>query len=325
MDTPVVKDINNVAVIGAGLMGKAIAYVFSSKYRVAVYDIKPIDINNDIRKIVQELVDNGVLSEDELEQRLSKISMVTLMDHEAIACADIVVESVFEDMELKKNTFAQLEKICCDDCIFCTNTSVMSPTEISMDIQHRDRFTATHFWNPAHLIPLVEVVMSDATSFQTAQTMMSILASVGKKPILCKKDAPGFIGNRLQFALWREAFYMVEEGIADPKTIDEACKYGPGLRWPVLGPMENSDLIGLDLTYNMHNYLLKWLDDSHEPSPLIKEMLESGENGMKTGKGWQTWTPEEVERVNTRLRKHLITFKVPDESIVREEQILCQK
>ena len=152
--------------------------------------------------------------------------------------------------------------------------------------------------------------MSDATSPQTAQIAMDVLAGVGKKPILCKKDAPGFIGNRLQFALWREAFYIVEEGIADAKTIDDACKYGPGLRWPVLGPMENSDLIGLDLTYNMHNYLFKWLNDSHEPSHLLKEMLDRGDNGMKTGKGWQEWTPEQIEVVRNRLRTHLINFPI---------------
>jgi len=306
MENTDAKCVKNVAVIGAGLMGRAIAFVFSSKYRVAVYDINQIDLYEGVRDIVKELVEFDVLSEEELERRLSQIRLVTKMDDEAIANADLIVESVFEDMDIKKKTFAELEQICRDDCIFCTNTSVMSPTEISSDLRRRERFAAAHFWNPAHLIPLVEVVMSDATSPQTAQIVMDVLSGVGKKPILCKKDAPGFIGNRLQFALWREAFYILEQGIADAKTIDDACKYGPGLRWPVLGPMENSDLIGLDLTYNMHNYLFKWLNDSHEPSGLLKEMLDRGDNGMKTGKGWQDWTPEEAERVRNRLREHLI-------------------
>jgi 3-hydroxybutyryl-CoA dehydrogenase len=311
MNDIIQKDVKNVAVIGAGLMGKAIAFVFSSRYRVAVYDIYPVDLDAGIREIVKELVEYGEMSEDELERRLSQIQLVTQIDHDSISNADLVVESVFEDMDIKRKTFAQLEQICSDDCIFCTNTSVMSPSEISRDLQRRERFVATHFWNPAHLVPLVEVVMSDATSPQTAQTALSVLEGVDKKPILCKRDVPGFIGNRLQFALWREAFYMVEEGIADAKTIDDACKYGPGLRWPVLGPMENSDLIGLDLTFNMHNYLLKSLNDSHEPSPLIKEMLANGDNGMKTGKGWRAWTPEQTESVRNKLRAHLINFKIP--------------
>ena len=122
------KSIKKVAVIGAGLMGRAIAFVFSSKYRVAVYDINPIDLYGGVREIVKELVEFGVLTEDELERRLSQLHLVTQLDHEDIANADLIVESVFEDMAIKKKTFADLEKICRDDCIFCTNTSVMSPT-----------------------------------------------------------------------------------------------------------------------------------------------------------------------------------------------------
>jgi 3-hydroxybutyryl-CoA dehydrogenase len=117
---------------------------------------------------------------------------------------------------------------------------------------------------------------------------------------------PGFVANRLQHALWREAFHMVQEGIADAKTVDDACKYGPGLRWPVMGPMENSDLVGIDLTFNIHNYLLKHLADNHEPSPCLKEMLDKGCMGFKSGKGWQEWTREEVEVENNRLREYLI-------------------
>ena len=310
MENTEAKRINNVAVIGAGLMGRAIAFLLTAKYKVAVYDINPIDLYGGVREIVKELVEFGALSEEELERRLSQLFLVTQIDDDAIKNADLIVESVFEDMDVKRNTFAQLEKVCREDCILCTNTSVMSPTEISRDIKHRERFVGTHFWNPAHLIPLVEIVMSDATSQQTAQTVMDVLTDIGKKPILCKKDVPGFIGNRLQFALWREAFYIVEEGIADAKTIDDACKYGPGLRWPVLGPMENADMIGLDLTYNMHNYLFKWLNDSHEPSHILKEMLDNGDNGMKTGKGWLDWSPEEIARVQNRLREHLIKFVI---------------
>jgi 3-hydroxybutyryl-CoA dehydrogenase len=117
---------------------------------------------------------------------------------------------------------------------------------------------------------------------------------------------PGFVANRLQHALWREAIYMVENGIADAKTVDYACKYGPGLRWPQLGPMENSDMVGIELTYNIHQYILKSLADNHEPSYLLKEMLDRGELGMKSGKGWQEWTPEQIADVSAGLRKYLV-------------------
>jgi len=299
-------DIRNIAIIGAGMMGKMVAFVFASKYRVVVYDIVAQDVVGGIRDSAKELVDRGVLTAVELDERLSRISFTEKMDDPLIKDADILIEAVFEDMALKQKIFKQLEGICRADCIFCTNTSVMSPSEISRDLKHRERFAATHFWNPAHLIPLVEVVMSDATSPEVAQVLMDILAEVGKKPVLCKKDVPGFVANRLQHALWREAIYMVENGIADPKTIDDSCKYGPGLRWPVLGPMENSDLVGIELTYNIHDYVLKSLADNHEPSYLLKEMLNRGDQGMKSGKGWQEWTPEQITALTTRLREYLV-------------------
>ena len=301
-------DIRNIAVIGTGMMGKMIAFVLSSKYYVCAYDINLQDLIGGIRGATEELVKKGVISDDELESRLSRIRFTTEMADSGIVDADIIFEAVFEDMELKQKTFARLEEICREDCIFCTNTSVMSPSEISRGLRRRERFAATHFWNPAHLIPLVEVVMSDATSDETAQTIMDVLSGVGKKPILCKKDVPGFVANRLQHALWREAIYMVENGIADPKTVDDACKYGPGLRWPILGPMENSDLVGIELTYNIHNYILKSLADNHEPSHLLREMLDRGELGMKSGKGWQEWTPEQIDQINASLRSYLVEY-----------------
>ena len=300
------------AVIGGGLMGKSIAFVLSSLYPVAVYDVAPVDLAGGVRETTKELVAKGLLSAEELELRLSRIRPVYDPGDEAISNAGLVVEAVYEDMELKRGIFAQLERVCRDDCIFCTNTSVMSPSEISRGLVHRERFAGTHFWNPAHLIPLVEVVMSDATSPRTAQTVMDILIKVGKKPVLCKKDIPGFIANRLQHALWREAMNMVENGVADAETIDDACKFGPGLRWPVLGPLENSDLVGVGLTYNIHDYVLKHLADNHEPSYLLREMLDRGDLGVKSGKGWREWTPEQVGELNSGLREHLIDRIIKD-------------
>ncbi|MCL2366162.1 MAG: 3-hydroxyacyl-CoA dehydrogenase family protein [Oscillospiraceae bacterium] len=298
--------IKHIAIIGAGMMGKMCAFVFASAYKVGVYDIAPQDLIGSIRESTKELVYKGVMTSEEVEARLSRIRFTQEMDDDLIAKSDLLIEAVFEDMELKQKVFAELEEICRPDCIFCTNTSVMSPSEISKHLKYRKRFAATHFWNPAHLIPLVEVVMSDATAPEVAQTLMDILEEVGKKPVLCRKDVPGFIANRLQHALWREAIYMVENGIADPKTVDDACKYGPGLRWPVLGPMENSDLVGIDLTYNIHNYVLKHLADNHEPSHLLKEMMDKGTLGMKSGMGWQQWAPEQIEALTTGLREYLV-------------------
>ncbi|MEG0765838.1 MAG: 3-hydroxyacyl-CoA dehydrogenase NAD-binding domain-containing protein, partial [Pseudoflavonifractor sp.] len=220
--------------------------------------------------------------------------------------ADFVIEAVFEDMKIKRETFAKLEVRCRPDAIFCTNSSVMSPSEISAELQYRDRFVGTHFWNPGHLIPLVEVVKSDASSEETAQTVMEVLTSVGKKPVLCKKDVPGFIANRMQHALWREAISIVEHGIADAKTVDEAVRYSFGLRLPQLGPMENADMVGTDLTYNIHDYILRDLESSPEPSPLLKKLRDGGKLGFKSGEGFQTWTPEEAAQSAADLNDYLI-------------------
>ena len=210
------------------------------------------------------------------------------------------------NMELKQNYFARLDQACKPGAVLCTNTSAMSVTEIASKSVHRERILGTHFWNPGHLIPLVEVVKSDASSDEVAQTVMEVLRSVGKKPVLCKKDVPGFIANRMQHALWREAISIVENGIADAATVDEAVRYSFGLRLPQLGPMENADMVGTDLTYNIHDYILRDLEDSHEPSPLLKQLRDAGKIGFKTGEGFQKWTPEQVAQSNAELNEYLI-------------------
>lgn len=299
--------LKNILICGGGMMGKNIAWVFAAapEYAVTVYDIKDTDLFAGIRQNTKQLLDKGVIDEGEVTDRLSRIAFTTDL-RSACPRADIVIEAVFEDMDLKRETFARLEAHCPEDAIFCTNSSVMSPSEISRDLKHRSRFCATHFWNPAHLIPLVEVVYSDATSDETAQTVMEVLAKVGKKPVLCKKDVPGFIANRMQHALWREALSIVENGIADAKTVDDAVKYSFGLRLPRLGPMENADMVGLDLTYNIHSYVLPALEDSHSPSPLLEQLRDEGKLGFKTGEGYQTWSVTQKEQSAADLNEYLI-------------------
>ena len=296
--------IKNILIAGGGMMGKNIAFVFSSnpEYSITVYDLYETDVPGGIRKNTASLG----LPEEELAARLERISFTTDIDSDLIKAADFVIEAVFEDMEIKRQTFAKLEERCRPDTIFCTNTSVMSPTEISRDLKHRERFVGTHFWNPGHLIPLVEVVKSDATSDEVAQTVMDVLAGVGKEPVLCKKDVPGFIANRMQHALWREAISIVENGIADAETVDKAVRFSFGLRLPQLGPIENADMVGLDLTYNIHDYILQHLEDSHKPSALLAQLRDEGKLGFKSGEGFRKWTPEEIAKSNADLNEYLV-------------------
>ena len=302
------NEIKEILIAGGGMMGKNIAFVMTKnpQFHVTVYDLYPTDVEAGIRANTKQLVDRGHLTEEELAEQLSRIYFTTDMDDPAIAKADLIIEAVFEDMGIKQETFAKLEDRCRPDTYFCTNSSVMSPSEISSKMIHRERFVGTHFWNPGHLIPLVEVIKTDATGDGVAEVVMEVLASVGKKPCLCKKDVPGFIANRLQHALWREAISIVEHGIADAETVDIAIKNSFGLRLPQLSALENSDMVGTQLTWNIHSYVLKDLEDSHEPSPLLKQMLDEGKLGFKSGEGFMKWTQEEIDKCNADLNSYLI-------------------
>lgn len=301
------REIESILVCGGGLMGKGVAHVFSSldDVRITVYDIAYNDFHAGLRGTFAQLVEHGVYTAEEAEARVARVHF---SDDFAAAArdADLVVECVYEDMALKQETFKKLEAVCRADTLFCTNTSVMSPTEIGAKLARKRRFAGTHFWNPAYLIPLVEVVKAEGTSDETAQAVLAFLRKAGKKAVLCSRDVPGFIANRMQHALWREAISIVAEGIADAATVDEAVKSSFGLRLPQLGPLENADMVGLDLTYNIHAYILQHLCASPEPSPLLAELKNEGKLGFKTGQGFQSWSPERAAASRAGLNEYLI-------------------
>ncbi|MBE6032007.1 MAG: 3-hydroxyacyl-CoA dehydrogenase family protein [Clostridiales bacterium] len=300
--------IKNVTVLGSGLMGNGLAQVFAKNEDMKVI-LRSRSLKNDplaaIRSNLDILIEKEAITEKEAGGILSRITFTDDMEA-ALKDADFVVECVPENMELKQNLFAEIEPLCKPTAILATNTSVMSPTLIAAKVQDKSRFVGTHFWNPPYLIPLVEVVKAEETSEATMDATMELLIRVGKKAVRCEKDVPGFIANRLQHAIWREALSIVERGIADPATVDEALRYGPGLRWPILGILENADMIGLDLSLDIQRNIVAHLEDSHEPSKLLQELVAKGDLGFKTGKGYQTWTPEQAAASNKRLREYLI-------------------
>lgn len=300
--------VKNILIYGAGMMGKSIAMVLSANPSITItmFDVVDADVFPVIHSNFAQLVSHSVLTQQQSDERISRISFTANAEDPSIANADLVVECVFEDMTLKQNTFAKLEKICREDCIFCTNTSVMSPTEISAKLAHKNRFVGTHFWNPAHLIPLVEVVRTQFTDDDVVETVLALLRGVGKKAVLCKKDVPGFIANRMQHALWREAISIVENGIADAETVDEAVRSSFGLRLPQLAPLENADMVGLELTKQIHAYILPHIEASSVPSPLLNEHLEKGEFGYKSGQGFFTRSTEEIAKRKSDLNEYLI-------------------
>lgn len=302
------KDVSQILIYGAGMMGKGIAMVLCANptYRITLFDVVDGDVFPPIRQNFRQLTEKSILTQDEVDARLSRIRFTTDRTDAAISGADMVIECVFENMQIKQDAFAFLESVCRPDCIFCTNTSVMSPTEIAANLTHKERFVGTHFWNPAHLIPLVEVVRTEQTDPAVADLVVRVLCAAGKKAVLCKKDVPGFIANRMQHALWREAVSLVENGIADPETVDLAVQNSFGLRLPYLPPLENADMVGLDLTKSIHDYLLPHLEDSHSTSPVINGKVAAGELGYKTGKGLFDRSPEQIAQKKAGLNEYLI-------------------
>ena len=287
------KDIRNISVIGAGLMGHGIAQCFASKnYSVHLLDVKDVLLSKAVENIrlnLSMMVQKGVVLESEIETVVSRIK-TTMNMAEATSDAQLVIEAVTENLELKQKVFQDLDQLCPPQTILATNTSVISITEIASKARRRERILGTHFWNPPYMIPLVEVIKGRETSEEAVETTYQLLKNAGKHPVKVMKDVPGFIGNRLQHALWREAISIVENGIAEPASVDEVVKEGFGIRLPVLGPLENADMVGLDLTLAIHDYILKYLNSSPSPSPLLREKVKRAELGFKTGQGFYTWS-----------------------------------
>jgi 3-hydroxybutyryl-CoA dehydrogenase len=289
-------------------MGHGIAQIFALHgHRVKLYDISQDLLDKalaNIRDNLAAFVARGIVDKAAADQAPALITP-TLDLKDAAADADFVIEAVPENMSLKQDIFRQLDAASRPDAVLCSNTSVMSITEIASTSQHRERIAGTHFWNPPHLIPLVEVVQAKDTSLQTVEFTLNILRRVGKRPIHCRKDVPGFVANRMQHALWREALYIVEQGIADAATVDEAVRLSFGMRLPQLGPLENADLVGLDMTLAIQDYLLPHLCDSHATAALVRDKVAAGELGFKSGKGLRPWTKDEQAASHRARRDYL--------------------
>jgi 3-hydroxybutyryl-CoA dehydrogenase len=305
------EDIKSIALLGAGMIGNGLALHFAKAgYQVSLYSRTQATLDKameNIRATLATLLEKPADSA-EVAKIMGRVSTTTDMAT-AVAGAPIVIESIAEDLSLKQDVFAQLDEICPKETILASNTSVISISAIAAKSKNRERIVGTHFWFPPYLIPLVEVVKGNETSNTVMDFTYDFMKKAGKHPIKCLKDVPGFVANRLQHALWREAISLVEHGIADPATVDEAIKNSIGIRLAVLGPIENADMAGLDLVLAIHNTVLKDLEASPNPSPLLQEKVKKGELGFKTGKGfYDKWTDEDIKRVRQNLTKYLVEY-----------------
>lgn len=292
-----------VGIVGAGLMGVGIAQVFAAGgHEVDLYDPDP----DALARAPQRLAHIS----DLLEQPSSGVERVTKHAElgPAVQQAKLVVEAGPELLAVKQEIFARLSQLAPPDAVLASNTSAIPIREIVTAVSDRGRTLGTHFWNPPYCVPLVEVVQSDATAPDTVAWTVGVLDELGMKPVHVRADVPGFVGNRLQHALKREAIALVASGVCDAETVDTVVKYGLGRRLGTLGPMEQSDLVGLDLTLAIHRVLMPSLDRTAEPHPHLVAKVQEGELGMKTGRGFRAWTPEEAAAVRSRLERELIEF-----------------
>lgn len=291
----------SIAIVGGGLMGAGIAQVFAaSDYSVSIFE--PVaEVRDSI--LTRITADLRFFQRDE---SLIKRVVVTKDLAEAVASADYVTEAVPEKLELKRTIFADLVAFAPASAILASNTSVIPIHRIVDGLPTADRIVGTHWWNPAGLIPLVEVIQSEQTSGATVRATMNLLNAVGKSPAHVRKDVPGFVANRLQHALWREAIAMVAEGICDAATLDACVKNSFGLRLAVLGPLENADLVGLDLTLDIHKTIIPELDRLDRPHPYLEAQVAAGRLGFKTGMGFREWPQAEVIALRQRLAAHLL-------------------
>ena len=282
-------DINQVAVIGAGLMGHGIAQAFAQKeFKVALYDLTDLILEKSLKKIESNLsifAELGLIERQTVRETLSRIEVNTDLKN-AVEKADFVIEAVPEDLELKRKVFKEIDRNTHDHTILASNTSMLQISEFGSEVLKKDKLIITHWFNPPYIVPVVEIVMGKETSESTYQNTYTLLRNIGKEPIKVLKEIPGFLINRIQTAMFREVLSLLEKGVASAEDIDKAIKGSFGMRLSVIGVLETMDMAGLDLMYKGTKHLFNFIESSTEPPKILKEKVEKGELGIKTGKGF---------------------------------------
>ncbi|MFD1706677.1 3-hydroxyacyl-CoA dehydrogenase [Siminovitchia sediminis] len=288
--------IQNVAIVGAGVMGRGIAYAAAAAgYKVSLTDVSEnslIDAKNEIVHIAKKGVTIGKLTNDNYQNIQEKMLFTTDFTG-AISHADLIIEAVPEKTAIKKQVFEEMEKAAPSNCLFATNTSTMSPTEIASFAKRPDKTIAMHFFNPVHKMPLVEIVKGLGTSDETVEIIKFAAEKMGKEPVVIN-EFPGFVTSRISALVGNEAFYMLQEGLGSPEDIDKAIKLG--LNYP-MGPFELADLVGLDARLNNLKYLHEKLGEKYRPAPLLEQYVKAGRLGRKTGRGVYEYTKKEKEMI----------------------------
>ncbi len=304
--------ISKVAVVGAGVMGSGIAQVFAQQGFSVIVN----DLNEDILKKAKKRIENnlylfhqeGILSKENLKEVAQNLTFSSRMDE--INGVDIVVEAISEQIKLKQALFQKLDKMFSPEVILATNTSGISISLIASATKNPDRVVGMHWWNPPYIIPVIEIIKGEKTKEEIVEAVRELVIGLKKKPILVKKDIPGFLGNRMQYALMREAVHLLEEKVASAQDIDTMVKAGFGFKFPIIGPLETIDMAGMDIFHNVSQYLYKELDSSKKPQKLVAEKVKQEKLGMKTGEGFYNYKEIDSNKLNQqRVKKYIRLLK----------------
>ncbi len=306
------NNIEHITVIGAGLMGHGIALEFAlSGYSVNLTDISQENLDNAINTInttLKNLVNMGLESDKTAEETPKRIN--TFIDLEnSVSNADFVIEAVNENLGLKKSIFSQLDKFCPNHTILASNSSSFMPSQIAPDTERNRLTLVAHYFNPPYLLPLVEIVRGPFTSIETIDTVYNLFLHLGKKPVVLQKEAPGFIANRIQVAILREAISIVEKGIASPQDVDVAVRNSFGRREAIAGPFEVADVGGWDVVVASISEILPDIESSANMPSMAQDLVQQGNLGVKTGKGIYEWSPESSQVFRDKVGQALVTIE----------------
>jgi 3-hydroxybutyryl-CoA dehydrogenase len=307
------SQISRVGVVGTGLMGSGIAAVFAAAGRtVFLFDKDPRRLDEATKRIVEiyeEMRGAGLTSLSQAEI-LSHIKPVSELAD--LRTVEFIIEAVPEVLEIKQALYRELETMVAERVILASNTSGFMPSKLSEFLVHQARFIVAHFWNPPHAIPLVEVVPSPHTSAAVVERTIALLRESRAEPVLVEKEIPGFIGNRLQYAMLREALAIVRSGAASPEAVDTVMKASLGRRYATVGPLETADLGGLDTFLTIASHLMPELAKDEDVLELMRIRVEAGDTGLRSGKGFYPWPPERADQVIKRRNADLLRRRFAD-------------
>ncbi|GGC75838.1 butyryl-CoA dehydrogenase [Thalassobacillus devorans] len=306
----------NITVLGAGVMGHGAAQLFAQAGKNVKIRARRESSLEDARELMTNslkiMVEKEILTENDMNQTLASITYTTDL-HEAIEGADFIFESIPEDLEKKLDTYEIIENSVSDETIISSNTSTFPLEELTQKAKHPERFVITHFFNPPQLVPIVEIVKGEKTEESVVETTYDLMKEIGKSPVVLKKEISGFIVNRVQVAMLREAFHLMEEGVATAEDIDIAMKGSMGFKWAFCGPMESQDLAGLQTTQAMAGKILEDLSNTREVPSFLKEMVENEQLGIRTNQGFYQYEDHGEQAIHTRDDHFLDLLKLLQE------------